>query len=246
MLSKSQLDWLLKDTTGCQIKIPVYALGKYEFSRFDRIVYAKWNGLCNEGLASGQGALLVTLLLTADEIWKLRGAAVHQVQFLIEGKTEKGNFTGKLDGQFGYGHSERDPTNFNPAMGKDKFTKWLIDGKELTYGEFLKATDSSAYLVYQQEEARRASERSKKIAEENAIESKKRARLIAIGCSDFYPGRVGKYNNGGWLGTWDDFVVRYVNAKQRTVTIEGRSSGNSIEHGQMKELDCIELLEHMK
>lgn len=62
-------------------------------------------------------------------------------------------------------------------------------------------------------------------------------------CGKYYPGKVGMYNHGGWLGTNDDYVVRYVNKDQGTVTIEGteRENTNSIQYGEMKEISCDRL-----
>ncbi|MDO9234646.1 MAG: hypothetical protein Q7U28_01260 [Aquabacterium sp.] len=73
-----------------------------------------------------------------------------------------------------------------------------------------------------------------------------RQRMSKTACSLFYPGYVGKYKGNGWLATADAFVVRYLNAPAKRVTIEGTDSGNSLKYGQYRELSCFELWEGLQ
>jgi len=70
-----------------------------------------------------------------------------------------------------------------------------------------------------------------------------REKMRVSACNIFYPGYVGKYKSTGWLATADQFIVRYVTAAAKSVTIEGVESGNSLKYGQHVELSCFNLWE---
>ncbi|RFO97708.1 hypothetical protein DIC66_07595 [Rhodoferax lacus] len=91
--------------------------------------------------------------------------------------------------------------------------------------------------------AREDAEYAKRRAQEEEQRLAYRQSRIKTACNGFYPGYVARYNRGGFLGTPDRYVVRYLNAARSAVTIEGTDSGNSLAYGQMLELSCIDLLE---
>lgn len=93
---------------------------------------------------------------------------------------------------------------------------------------------------------KQTAENAKRRAEEERQRIDHRNKRALTACNDFYAGFVGRYNSGGLFATDDTYVVRYVNAGVRTVTIEGTNSGNSLKRGEHRELSCIDLLEKTK
>jgi hypothetical protein len=76
-----------------------------------------------------------------------------------------------------------------------------------------------------------------------AREKIEKQEQIAMACNRYYPGYVGRLKRRGWLMTSDNFIVRYVNPKHHSVTIEGTSGGNSLSRGAIVEYDCSTLNE---
>jgi len=62
------------------------------------------------------------------------------------------------------------------------------------------------------------------------------------GCDNYYPGYVGKLKLDRILATEDEFIVRYVNKNQDSVTLEGIRGGNSLRRGRIIELSCPRLI----
>lgn len=98
----------------------------------------------------------------------------------------------------------------------------------------------------QEAEQRRTAEAARQREIDEVTRIAARNKLAFTVCERFYPGMVARYDQGGFFGTADPYVVRYVNARQRTVTIEGTGSGNSLTYGQHRELACIDLWEKTK
>ncbi len=87
-------------------------------------------------------------------------------------------------------------------------------------------------------------ERQQELTERRIQED--RARRIPTACNGFYAGYTGHFQGRGLLATKDRYVVRYVNADRRMVTIEGNESGNSLQYCELLEIPCIDLLERTR
>lgn len=101
----------------------------------------------------------------------------------------------------------------------------------------LSAPNTAESLAHSAQQQREAA-----VAENYQRELKQDADLRARGCTDFYPGKVGKVKGEGFLATSDAYIVRYVNADRGMATIEGTSGGNSLKSGETIELNCYYLL----
>lgn len=119
--------------------------------------------------------------------------------------------------------------------------KW---GGLLDAGRKKTLTDRVARLEAQAQASRERARVADQAAQ--AEREQLRQRMAKTACSLFYPGYVGKYKGNGWLATADAFVVRYLNAPAKQVTIEGTDSGNTLKYGQYRELSCFELWEGLQ
>lgn len=123
----------------------------------------------------------------------------------------------------------------------------FVDGSGavvLRYGEYKCPGTSAIISAWMQNSGRIVLPLSSQQPCINAARQKiEKQEQIAKACNRYYPGYVGRLKRSGWLMTSDNFIVRYVNPKQHSVTIEGTSGGNSLSRGAIIEYDCSTLSE---
>lgn len=127
----------------------------------------------------------------------------------------------------------------------DMQSRWqghLNSSQEFTL-KSLQQTFAKAEQLERDRQAEIEADNAQRAAASALARQKWRDSRMKTSCNDFYPGYVARYNRGGLFDTADSYVVRYLNADRKSVTIEGRASGNSLSYGQIVELSCIDLLE---
>lgn len=155
-----------------------------------------------------------------------------KIEALIE-SVEKKSYQSALERVSGDVASSRDIAHF--------LTTWGDRVSNVEKAEWQKKQ------VQKEKEEKAEAIRQEKLRQEQLVaEERRRADLQKNACTYLYPGYVGRYDSGTWLSTPDAYVVRYVNADRKTVTIEGTSGGNSLAYGQYLELSCFQLMEKSK
>jgi hypothetical protein len=95
-----------------------------------------------------------------------------------------------------------------------------------------------------QERLKREREEAAQARAHQQAEEARKQEIVKRGCKDIYPGKTGRISGKVFfLDTVDSYIVRYVNAERRMVTIEGTGNGGgALKYGQMHEISCADLL----
>lgn len=128
-----------------------------------------------------------------------------------------------------------------PEIQKTDFNRARQSNTSSAYQNFLnrfRFTDSQGLIPKAQ--AGLAAAKTREAAEQLAAQRKADADY-ARECDAYYTGKTGQIKGRGLFATRDGYVVIAVNKDRHRITVKGTEGGNSLSHGEIRELSCATL-----